>query len=72
MANPRDELAATFAALQDNAYWRQYVSTLRKRYADTVRQLVLSPAPDECLRGKAAAYYDLIQVIESNQPKAPT
>ena len=69
MAHSRDALAATIAALSNNAYWRQYVRTLEQAKADAVRQLLLAPAADEALRGKAQAYEELLHTIRTNSPK---
>lgn len=71
MAHPRDKLAAIFAALEGNAYWRQYVSTLQEARDDAVRKLLLSDHPDEAMRGEARAYEKLLYTIISNRTPTP-
>lgn len=67
MAHPRDKLAAIFAALGDNAFWRQYVSTLQEARDDAVRKLLASDHPDEAMRGEARAYENLLRTINVNR-----
>jgi hypothetical protein len=59
----RADLAAIVAALNQNANWRQYVTTLEGHYNLIVDMLLDSPHPDEALRGECRAVRNLLKNI---------
>lgn len=66
MSFDRQRLADALRQLKDNVQFGHYVTTLEEHYSDKVRQLLLTPAPDEVLRGECRAIYNLLYNINNN------
>lgn len=66
MSFDRNRLADALRRLKDNADFGHYVTTLEEHYSDRVQALLLSPTPDEALRGECRAIYNLLRNINNN------
>lgn len=66
MSYDRARLADSIRRLKDNADFGHYVTTLEEHYSDRVQALLLSPTPDEALRGECRALYNLLRNINNN------
>jgi hypothetical protein len=66
MSFDRNRLAEALRRLKDNVDFGHYVTTLEEQYSDKVAQLLLSPTPDETLRGEVRALHMLLRNINAN------
>lgn len=66
MSYSRAGLAEALRRLKDNTDFGHYVTTLEEHYSDRVQALLLSPTPDEALRGECRALYNLLRNINTN------
>lgn len=66
MSYDRQKLADALRQLKDNVQFGHYVTTLEESLNDKVRVLLLSPQPDEILRGECRALYSLLHNINNN------
>lgn len=66
MSYDRQRLAESVRRLKDNADFGHYVTTLEEHYSSRVEQLLISPTPDESLRGECRALYFLLRNINNN------
>ncbi len=65
MSYDRSKLADSLRQLKDNPNFGHYVTTLEETYSDTVTKLLMSPTPDEALRGECRALHMLLRNINS-------
>lgn len=66
MSFDRTKLAEALRQLKDNPQFGHYVTTLEEHYSDRVRALLISPQPDEALRGECRALHMLLHNINNN------
>lgn len=66
MSYDRNMLADALRQLKDNPHFGHYVTTLEEHYSDRVRALLISPQPDEVLRGECRALHMLLHNINNN------
>jgi hypothetical protein len=66
MSYNRHELASHIAKLKDNANFQHYVEMLETHYNDRLTALIVSPHPDEALRGECRALHNILKNI--NRP----
>lgn len=72
MSYDRSKLADALRQLKDNVQFGHYVTTLEEHYSDRVRVLLLSPTPDEALRGECRALHMLLHNINNNNGNLTT
>lgn len=65
MSFDRQKLADAFRQLENNSYWRHYVTTLEEQFSDRTKALLLSDHPDETLRGECRALWNLLYNINA-------
>ena len=65
MSYDRSRLAESLRQLKDNPHFGHYVTTLEEQYSDRVRLLLMSPTPDEALRGECRALHTLLHNINN-------
>lgn len=66
MSYDRQRLADSLRQLSSSTDFGHYVTTLEEHYSDKVRELLLSPQPDEALRGECRALYNMLRNINNN------
>lgn len=72
MSYDRSKLLEALRQLKDNVQFGHYVTTLEEHYSDRVRQLLLSPTPDEALRGECRALHMILHNINNNNGNLTT
>lgn len=72
MSYDRSKLVEALRQLKDNVQFGHYVTTLEEHYSDRVRQLLLSPTPDEALRGECRSLHMILHNINNNNGNLTT
>ena len=62
----RKEFADNVSRLATNGHWRYYVQTRETEFNEKVTALLLSPYPDEALRGECRALMHELKRINTN------